>query len=119
MKFLVFFFFNVVGHSEDTYACGPLFVFPNGTLIFVKLRESDGVATYYSPDSVPKVSLVIVFEVSFKMIRGREPWPFARNSLSNMERSSRKLEALYVFPKKLIIPAVQLAKNRRCQVLDL
>ncbi|KAL6736118.1 hypothetical protein Aduo_006504 [Ancylostoma duodenale] len=30
-------------------------VFPNGTLIFKSMRESDGVALYYSPDLKPKV----------------------------------------------------------------
>ncbi|EPB70333.1 hypothetical protein ANCCEY_10580 [Ancylostoma ceylanicum] len=50
----------VIDHEEEdtnkpAFPYSEVFVYPNGTLIFVKLKESDGMATYYSTKSIPKV----------------------------------------------------------------
>ncbi|KAL6736115.1 hypothetical protein Aduo_006502 [Ancylostoma duodenale] len=47
--------FIVVETKETAFPDSKVLVFPNGTLIFERLTESDGVATYYSPETKPQI----------------------------------------------------------------
>ncbi|EYB87890.1 hypothetical protein Y032_0255g314 [Ancylostoma ceylanicum] len=47
--------FIEVKTNETAFPESKVLIFPNGTLIFEKLTESDGVATYYSPQTKPRI----------------------------------------------------------------